>query len=112
MKTGIELIAEERKRQIEVEGYTQQHDSEHTASEIIAAAQAYLESAKLHLLSESFDPSSSWHKTNEPFYWNNVKDLWPWDEKSFKPTTAVRDFVKAGALIAAIVDRLNAGKEE
>ena len=111
MKTGIELIAEERKRQIEIEGYTQQHDAEHPVSELISAAGAYLRSANLHLLSESFEPSSSWHKTNEPFYWNEVKRLWPWDEKTFKPTTALRDFVKTGALIAAIIDRLNAEKE-
>ena len=29
MKTGVELIAEERQRQIEVEGYSAQHDSQH-----------------------------------------------------------------------------------
>ena len=112
VKSGIELIAEERKRQIEFEGYTPQHDFEHTASEMISAAQAYLHSADLHILSESFDPSDSWHKTNEPFYWNEVKKYWPWDEKSFKPTTTLRDLVKAGAVIAAVIDRLNARKEE
>lgn len=107
MKTGIELIADERKRQIESEGYTPQHDSEHTASEIISAAQTYLHSADLHILSESFEPSALWHKTNESFYWNEVKRYWPWDEKSFKPTTTLRDLVKAGALIAAAIDRIN-----
>ena len=30
MKTGIELIAEERQRQIEVEGWTADHDKWHT----------------------------------------------------------------------------------
>lgn len=112
MKTGIELIAEERKRQIEFEGYTPQHDSEHTARELISAARTYSESADLHLLSESFEPSDSWHNTNEPFYWIEIKNHWPWDEESFKPTTALRDLVKAGALIAAAIDRLNARKEE
>lgn len=112
MKTGIELIADERKRQIEVEGYTQQHDLEHDVRELISAARAYTHSANLHILSESFNPSDSWHKTNEPFYWNEVKNLWPWEEEFFKPTTTLRDLVKAGALIAAAIDRLNAGKEE
>lgn len=112
MKTGIELIAEERKRQIEFEGYTPQHDSEHTARELISAARTYSESAGLHLLSESIEPSNSWHNTNEPLYWAEIKNHWPWDEESFKPTTALRDLVKAGALIAAAIDRLNAGKEE
>ena len=109
---GIELIAEERKRQIEVEGYTPQHDSKHTVSEIISAAQTYLHSADLHILSGAYEPTDSWHKTIEPFYWNEVKRYWLWDEKSFKPTTALRDLVKAGALIAAAIDRLNPKKEE
>ena len=45
MKKGIELIAEERQRQIEIEGYSAQHDSQHNASELIYAAIAYVESA-------------------------------------------------------------------
>jgi hypothetical protein len=44
-KSGIELIAEERQRQIEVEGYSKEHDSQHKASEFIEAANSYTESA-------------------------------------------------------------------
>ncbi|HYK55029.1 MAG TPA: hypothetical protein VEV15_01015, partial [Flavisolibacter sp.] len=33
MKTGIELIAAERQRQIEKEGYTAKHDTEHSGGE-------------------------------------------------------------------------------
>lgn len=47
MKKGIELIAEERQRQIDVEGYSEQHDSQHNASELIYASIAYVESAKV-----------------------------------------------------------------
>lgn len=47
MKTGIELIAEERQRQIDVEGYSEQHDSQHKVSEFVYAAIAYVESAKV-----------------------------------------------------------------
>ena len=38
MKTGIELIAEERKRQIEEEGWTAEHDDQQTDGEIAEAA--------------------------------------------------------------------------
>ena len=38
MKTGIELIAEERQWQIEVWGYTEQHDSQHKTSEFVHVA--------------------------------------------------------------------------
>ena len=40
-KTGIELIADERKRQIEVEGWTAEHDAEHYESELAYAAAVY-----------------------------------------------------------------------
>ena len=46
-KKGIELIAEERQRQIEIKGYNAQHDLQHNASELIYAAIAYVESAKV-----------------------------------------------------------------
>lgn len=112
MKTGIELIAEERKRQIESEGYSIKHDLEHNVREFIHAAITYTRSSDLSLHSETFKPGDNWHETNEPFYREEVKCGWPWDEKSFKPTTPLRDLVKAGALIAAAIDRLNARKEE
>lgn len=44
---GIELIAEERQRQIDVEGYSEQHDSQHNASELIYAAIDRLESTSI-----------------------------------------------------------------
>ena len=37
MKTGIELIAEERKRQVEVEGWTNLHDDDYDAMQLSGA---------------------------------------------------------------------------
>lgn len=104
MKTGVELISEERQRQINVEGYTEQHDSNHKTSEFVYAAIAYIESAKVGINCAEIGNGN----TNEneimrrktemgsyyPFGWN------------FKPSTDIRDLVKAGALIAAAIDRL------
>jgi hypothetical protein len=37
MKTGVELIAEERKRQIEVEGWDEKHDDQHLEYDLSCA---------------------------------------------------------------------------
>lgn len=87
MKTGIELIVEERKRQIEEEGYDAKHDSEHSYTEFIQAANCYLNGMPCH-------------------------GPWPWDLNSFKPKNVVRDLVRAGALIAAALDRFREGNPE
>ena len=86
MKTAIELIADERQRQIEVEGWTKQHDLIHKDGELVAAALCYIDAPNI--------------KGMPPF--------WPWDFEWFKPTPndRVRELVKAGALLMAEQDRL------
>ena len=112
MKTGIELIAEERQRQIEIEGYTDDHDFKHNPRDFVHAAKTYLMSSDLTLYSKEFSPSNNWHQTNEPFYRNEIERSWPWEQESFKPTSDIQDLIKAGALIAAAIDRLQMQKEE
>lgn len=89
-KSGIELIAEERKRQIEKEGYTTQHDSEWQNSELAWAAVSYATPVV--------------RNSNRAF-------MWPFNRKYWKPTPddRVRELQKAGALIAADIDRLQDG---
>ena len=41
MKSGDELIAQERERQLSVEGWTPSHDDEHANAELVGAAIAY-----------------------------------------------------------------------
>lgn len=103
MKTGIELIAEERKRQIEVDGFNWRHDDEHDTHQLSDAAIVYAAPAPLRY---------------------KVMEWWPWDkswlkeDKTFTTDGRIRELVKAGALIAAEIDRLqrtlgcNARKEE
>jgi hypothetical protein len=82
---GIERIAAERQRQINVEGFDAEHDDEHVGGELVAAATSYLQSD----VTEAVD-----------FYW-------PWDRSWWKPTpNRIRELEKAGALIAAEIDRL------
>ena len=93
MKTGTELIADERQRQITEEGWTAEHDEQHNKGELAKAGASYA-------LAEDM---------REYFHDNDiVPPTWPWDEKWWKPTPdyRVRELVKAGALIAAEIDRL------
>ncbi len=90
MKTGIELIAEERERQIKEEGWTPEHDAKYNYHELARAAACYATPGYLRV------------KINgQPCGWPFSKDWWkpsPQDRK--------RELVKAGALIAAELDRL------
>lgn len=96
MKTGIELIADERQRQIEVEGWTKEHDAQHKDCELVKAAICYA------------DPNIYYHQENRIMRYRIPNKFWPkqWDIHWFKPTDRIRDLVKAGALIAAEIDRL------
>ena len=106
MKKGIELIVEERQRQIDVEGYNEQHDSLHQVSELISASIAYIESAKISIVCMENG------NTNEPEIMRMKKEMGRYYPLGwiFKPSTDVRDLVKAGALIAAAIDRLESSK--
>lgn len=115
MKKGIDLIAEERQKQIN-NGYDSNHDSQHDFSELVSAAKTYIDAAILTVKSEeignSDEASISWHKDNEPFEWKDLKLEWPWEEETFKPTTSLKDLIKAGALIAAAIDRLQKDNDQ
>lgn len=98
-KTGIELIAEERKRQIEVEAWTTKHDSGHKNGEMADAAVCYaLGDTKI-----VFEP-----RMDYPNSIKLVNNYWPWGIGWWKPSPhdRVRELTKAGALIAAEIDRL------
>lgn len=101
MKTGIELIRDERQRQKDAEGHTKQHDAEHILNELCYASAYYLSPETLYVKRENTkDPS-------ELIYFH---DCWPtnWDRKWAKKEkhSRLRQLVIAGALIAAEIDRL------
>jgi hypothetical protein len=85
--SGASLIAAERQRQIDLLGWTPEHDDEQDSGELGYAAAHYIG----HALGEDTD----------------VLGPWPWHAHWWKPSDdPVRDLVKAGALIAAEIDRL------
>ncbi|MCM0758081.1 hypothetical protein M7775_05755 [Sporomusa sphaeroides DSM 2875] len=91
--SGIELIAAERQRQIEKEGWTAEHDRQHAFGELILAAMCY--ATPLEYREEIKTPVGM------------VPVNWPWSNEHWKPTPdRIRELQKAGALIAAEIDRL------
>jgi len=98
-KTGVEFIAEERQRQIEVEKWTLQHDQDmHYEGELAKAAACYAnpifneqKAVVGGLLGEHIAP-----------------EFWPWEARWYKPSpdNRIKELTKAGALIAAEIDRL------
>jgi len=97
--SGAELIAAERQRQMEVEGWTPAHDDRHIAGEMVKAARCYAHLAESGARLGDQVPNETYRGMPAPV-------VWPWDVKWWKPTDPIRDLVKAGALIAAEIDRL------
>lgn len=84
---GAGLIAQERTRQIEEEGFTPDRDAGYVDRQLAFAALGYLEAAT-H--GPSFSPPPTW----------------PWSPAWWRPGNQLGSLVKAGALIAAEIDRL------
>jgi hypothetical protein len=86
--TGAEMIANERQKQIDADGWTAEHDDDHSGGEMIEAAVAYARFG-------SAPRFAAW-----------APSCWPWDQAWWRPGERIRTLVKAGALIAAEIDRL------
>lgn len=78
-------VQAERRRQITAEGWTPEHDDLYCAAELPRAAAAYI-------LNGANDEAPA---------------IWPFSAKWWKPTSARRDLIKAGALILAEIERLD-----
>lgn len=92
-KAALDVLAE-RRRQIEVEGWTPQHDDEHDNWELSRAAVCYGDMG-------GNGPFSYPHTVHPP-------RGWPWHWTWWKPSDDPRrNLVKAGALILAEIERLD-----
>ena len=105
---GVERIASERARQMAAEGWSAEHDDLHDGSELAVAAACYALPERLYVQRQD---ASGVH----------FVDPWPWELHEDKrkthganfpnhiPTSGaerMRFLEKAGALIAAEIDRL------
>lgn len=91
--TVTEEIAAERRRQVESEGWTAEHDDEHDGGEIAYAAACYALASRL-----------PWASSLNSI----ISRLWPWSTEWWKPQGGDRrNLVKAAALIVAEIERLD-----
>lgn len=96
MKTGIELIAYERQRQIDVYGYTDEYiknsPEDYGEGDLAFASAAYLMTERWLTKDSGYIPEL----------------LFPWDMTYFKPSPndRIKELSKAGAMIVAEIDRL------
>lgn len=81
-------VEAERHRQVTKEGYTAQHDDEHTDGAIAIGAAAYCLSAATCGL---------------------APDIWPFERDAFKPRGGRDDLIRAAAMIVAEIERLDRG---
>lgn len=100
--SGVELIAVERRRQIEAKGWTPEHDDGHVDGELARAAACYaLGDGRIIAAGSStpLAPSGAY--------------IWPWAIVWWKPSRGdrLRELAKAGALIAAEIDRLQRAEQ-
>lgn len=98
MPDAIELIRTERQRQIDKEGWTIEHDDKHAYEELAAAAACYVAPVRP-------DSKGVIHSPEPKGF---VPAGWPWEDEWWKPEPddRIRELVKAGALIAAEIERL------
>jgi hypothetical protein len=96
---GAELISQERQRQIEQEGRTTEHDKQYRAGDLARAAACYAMPA---------DKRAWGYGLVSKRERSIVEKWWPWAITSWKPTPndRIKELVKAGALIAAEIDRI------
>jgi|GEM_PF-3694418 hypothetical protein len=88
---AMNAIAEERKRQVGEEGWTEAHDDQHEYGELAAAAEGYLASA--------ISRADGQDITSPP-------EAWPFDPSWWKPKGYYHDLKRAAALIAAEMERV------
>ena len=91
------MIAYERWRQKTQEGWTAQHDDKHTDGSLADAGACYADLAACLTI----HPVSETNMETPP-------SKWPFEASWWKPSLdPIKNLVKAGALIAAEIDRLS-----
>lgn len=84
---AIAEVSAERRRQIDEEGWNAEHDDEHPAGNLSAAAACYAAGVQL--------------------YDEQERNIWPWEERWWKPKDQRRNLIRAAALIIAEIEKLD-----
>lgn len=92
--SAIRDIDQERQRQIEIEGWSLEHDDKYTRGQIAQAAAVYVSGATYQ--ATIGDPNGALYGLH-----------WPWDRAWLKWKDQRSNLVRAGALIVAEIERLD-----
>lgn len=97
----IDEIAAERRRQVEAEGWTAEHDDEHADGSLAKVAACYAGHSAAYC-NVRLDVGMDAYRATEP-------SMWPgsWARKWWKPKDPRRDLIRAAALIVAEIERLD-----
>lgn len=116
MFCGVDLIRLERERQIAQECWTPEHDDGHASGELALAAACYAAGRRQTHVRRMLNSARGMEDAGYIYDYSTAKPeqlSWPWEAKWYKPgKNRIRALVKAGALIAAEIDRLQRAKSE
>ena len=99
--SAIDDVIAERKRQVEAERWTAEHDDQHGTGALAAGGACYA------LLAASRAAGQFGSEYWRDRYARDARALWPWDEEWWKPKDSRRDLIRAAALIVAEIERLD-----
>lgn len=110
-RTGAQRIADERERQVKKLGWDAKHDADHTDASLAWAAVCYAAPARVYVMEAEDD--GSFVRFYDPWPWSPESDKRPSEEDgTLFVEDRLRQLEKAGALIAAEIDRLLAEMED
>lgn len=97
MTNAASDVLDERKRQIEVEGWSTEHDNAHDNGDLACAAASYALHAGCVL------------NPHDGVGFDGAPPMWPqsWSQDWWKPKNPRRDLVRAAALIIAEIERMD-----
>lgn len=92
-------VIAERQRQVSQEGWTPEHDDNHSSGEMAGAAACYARHVN----------GRQWVYQSRPDDYSSEEapESWPWDEAWWKPKSPRKDLVRAAALLIAEIERID-----
>lgn len=109
---ALKDVAAERRRQVEAEGWSTDHDDKHDDCSLVEAAVCYaaplMQPTKIvpdHIFHNGRAQAGDQEWT--PVGAVTVPERWPWDGKWWKPRGRRNNLVRAAALIIAEIERLD-----
>jgi hypothetical protein len=99
MSKALDDVIAERRRQVDVEGWSAEHDDRYSREELATAAACYAA------------PNAVWWGTHglKILWWQRKGGylIWPWNISWWKPKDRRRDLVRAAALAIAAIEQMD-----